>query len=497
MRHPLAAASLIAISLIAASVLLAATAARAQTIPPAAALWRELATTDVEAARGILLANHPAALSEARDPAFAGTLALAYGAALAHARQVTSFGGYAATLSAFAVAMGDHHISSGMLLAPLRSQWPGFIVGKRGSAWMVVDEDPGPDGPLHGARLISCDGRAPDDLARESLGVFRADWRVEAQQVQAAPWLLVDEGNPFVTRPKACVLEVGGQRRDVALAWRTVPRARLQPRLVKAMGSGEAGFGVRRAGGGYWISLQSLSASAAPVVEAVRAQQAALRAAPFVVLDVRGNGGGASAYGRQIAEALMGEAHVRGLLGVETADCGEAWRVSPAALASLRADQETIGRSAGAEEKALIDAMYARTLAAQAAGRPFSSDLTCAAPHRLPPAPSLMKGRLVLLTDTACFSSCLSLADDFRRLGALHLGAPTDAATRYTEVVAMPLPSGLALFSTLQALDISSPPRLGPFEPSKRFDGDMADTPAVEAWVLATIPATPAAAGAR
>jgi len=475
--------------LLAVSLVAAPAAACAQASPAVQALWREVTAGDVEAAYHVLLDNHPAALREAGDPAFLTTLERAHREALARAGSATTFGGYAATLGAFANAMDDHHIRSGPLLAPLRVQWPGFIVAKRGAAWLVVDEDPGPDGPLRGARLVSCDGRAPDDLARDGLGVFRVDWRIEAQQAEAAPWLLVDEGNPFVARPKACAVDVGGQPRQVTLAWRDTPRQRLLPRLIKAAGEGEAGFGVRAAGPGYWISVQTLSAAAAPVVAAVRRQQDALRAAPFVVLDVRGNGGGASTYGRQIAEALMGEAHVRSLLGVESADCGEAWRVSATALASLRADQETIGRTAGPEEKALIDQMYARTLAAQAEGRPFSADLACAAhsARKPAPAPSLMKGRMVLLTDTACFSSCLSVADDFRRLGALHLGAPTDAATRYTEVTALPLPSGLAIFSTLQAVDASSPPQLGPFEPAQRFTGDMADTPAVEAWVLAAL----------
>ena len=97
------------------------------------------------------------------------------------------------------------------------------------------------------------------DLARKNLGGFRADWSVGAQQTQSAPWLLVDEGNPFITRPKACVFEHNSQRRTVTLDWTRVKRENLVPRLKKAVGAGASGYGVRRVGGGYWIALQDLS----------------------------------------------------------------------------------------------------------------------------------------------------------------------------------------------------------------------------------------------
>lgn len=56
--------------------------------------------------------------------------------------------------------------------------------------------------------------------------------------------------------------------------------------------------------------------------------------------------------------------------------------------------------------------------------------------------------------------------------------------THYTEVREILLPSGLSYFSTLQAFSPLNPRQYGPFVPRFRYDGDIADTPAVEKWVV-------------
>ncbi len=128
---------------------------------------------------------------------------------------------------------------------------------------------------------------------------------------------------------------------------------------------------------------------------------------------------------------------------------------------------------------------------ARAQKKDFSGSLACAdAPSKpaneIRPV-SLLKGRLILLKDSLCFSSCLVVTDDFRRLGAFHVGQTTDAATHFVEVREQYLPSGYSLFSTLQSVvDPSGPERLGPFHPALTYDGDIADTAALEKWMIET-----------
>ncbi|MEA3160078.1 MAG: hypothetical protein QOD95_1626, partial [Gammaproteobacteria bacterium] len=224
---------------------------------PADPRWGQTTRGDVEAAYKLLRDNHPGAATELHDVAFQERLNNAHNAALGRARTVVSYQGYAAVLAGFAAGMGDKHIWSRPTFVVNLPRWPGIIVSKRGNSWLVSDTDE-PRAALRGAALISCDGEDVEELARKNLGGFRVDWNVGAQQAQGAPWLLVDEGNPFVTRPAACLFEHDGQRQTVKLNWMRIKRDSLLPRLQTAIGAGAAGYGVRRVGGGYWIALQSL-----------------------------------------------------------------------------------------------------------------------------------------------------------------------------------------------------------------------------------------------
>jgi hypothetical protein len=468
---------------------------------PADPRWSAIATQDVEAAYRLLQENHPGAAPELRDLGFQERLKNAHSLALKRARAVISYQGYLFVLVGFATDMGDKHIWSRPTFVVNLPRWPGIIVSKRGNAWVVTDTEGDQQSALLGAALISCDGEAVQDLARKNVGGFHAVWSVGAQQIQNAPWLLIDEGNPFITRPKACVFEHKAQRETVSLDWVRIKRENLLPRVKKAIGAGAAGYGVRQVGKGYWIALQDLMTDKArSVVKAVEEQKIALREAPFVVLDLRGNGGGSSVMGRQIAASLLGAAAADGRLGPATeATCGGpdgSWRASEGNIKQLEFMQASpLVVQGGPEIKKMVQVTLRDARAALAQGKAFSASINCPVEPWKPPAatqpPSLMKGRLILLTDNLCFSSCLVVTSDFRTLGAFHVGQTTDAATHFVDVREEYLPSGYSMFSTLQSVDPSSPIQVGPFEPTLTYDGDIADTDALEKWIVAV--AVPAA----
>jgi hypothetical protein len=473
---------------------------------PADPHWRGVTVGDVEAAYRLLLDNHPGAAPELHDLAFQQRLNAAHGLALSRARSVTSYQGYLFVLAGFATDMGDKHIWSRPTFVVNLPRWAGIIVSKRGDTWIVTDTE-GDQSALLGATLISCDEEVVQNLARKNVGGFHGVWSVGAQQIQNAPWLLIDEGNPFITRPKSCVFELGAERRTLSLDWVRIKRENLLPRMKKAIGAGAAGFGVRRAGEGYWIALQDLqSDQARAVVKAVEEQKTALRDAPYVVLDLRGNGGGSSLMGRQIAASLVGEAAVDARLGPTSENCGGpdgAWRASKDNIKHLEFLQSTaLVLRGGAELQQMVQDTLRNAREARAQNKDFSGSVTCPpAPSRSAIAaqpPSLMKGRLILLTDSLCFSSCLAVTDDFRTLGAFHIGQTTDAATHFVDVREQYLPSGYSMFSTLQSVDPGAPVQAGPFEPALTYSGDIADNDALEAWVIAkAVPAAASSEGLR
>lgn len=465
---------------------------------PADPRWIEVTRADLEAAYKLLRDNHPGGASELHDVAFQERLNSAHSLGLERARTVVSYQGYVAVLAGFATGMGDKHIWSRPTFVVNLPRWAGIIPSKRGDVWIVSDTDDS-RAALRGAALISCDGENIEDLARKNLGGFRADWNVGAQQVQTAPWLLIDEGNPFIRRPTSCLFEQAGQRQTLKLDWMRIKRDSILPRLQAAIGAGAAGYGVRRVDGGYWIALQSLKdARTAGVVKEVDDQKAALRVAPFVVLDLRGNGGGSSLVGRQIAISLLGSEAVETLLGPAASPaCGGdgVWRASEGNIKNLAFLLHSDAVHMPPEAKAIGEAQLLKMRVAHAHFRTFSGDINC--PEALEgPAPplqpnSLLRARFLLLTDSLCFSSCLLVVQDFLKLGAFHIGQTTDAATHFLEVREEYLPSGYSMFSTLQVVDPGGPYQIGPFEPDLIYNGDIADTRALEAWVVATaVPAS-------
>lgn len=445
---------------------------------------------DVETAHRMLLEDHPAAVEALGDDVFRNRLAAAYELARSRAAQVSSYEGLLATLSGLAVSLGDKHIWSRPLFTSVSLKWPGIVIARRGSEWIIADEESSPEGgSLIGSKLLSCDGVDADSFAEKRLGGFRGDWSIDAQRIQTAPWLLVDDGNPFLEQPQSCAFERNGVKSARKLEWRSINRSELLPKLKKAASRGAAGFEVRQVGDGWWIGLQSLSSKAMPVVQAVQSRAAEIRKAPYVVVDLRGNGGGSSQFGMKIAEALLGQKHVTASLGGgQESDCSAAWRVSERNIRQIDQYRRELGPTIGPEATAYYEGLYQQALEAQAQRQSFTGQTKCSqggketVPAELPEPE--FGGKLILLTDNACFSSCLLVADAFRKLGAMHVGEATDAATRYFEVRENKMPSGLLMFSTLQALSPSSPAQIGPFVPSVLYQGDISDTPALEKWVV-------------
>lgn len=451
----------------------------------AAALWHGLTTLDVQAAYSLLERDHPATAPEAGDPKFGAVLRAAYARALTRAAQVSSYDGYIATLGELANSMGDGHIWSYSTHVPREVRWAGIIAALHGRSWVVAVDDPQVTGSeLKGARLVECDGRPVDSLAREVLH-YMTDVNVEAMLALRAPWLLIDQGNPFLAPPKACTFERAGRTVTLSLHWQRISRSELiQHHWYRPYG--QAGFGVRSSGRGYWVAIQELGAAAQAVVDAVASQAARIQAAPYVVVDVRGNGGGDDHYMRVLAEELYGKAHVDAILGpYDTPGCPEVYRASADNIAALAAEAQ-VYRSEGDLYGANAYFRAVKQMrAAMAAGRTLTGPATCpagkAAGRSVPP--SRLRGRVFLLTDVACFSSCINGVELFRRLGATQIGQVTGADTHYFEVREIVLPSGLATFSTLQALSPHDPAVIGPFKPTIEYDGDMADTASLERWV--------------
>ncbi|QIK95540.1 hypothetical protein G7076_02735 [Sphingomonas sp. HDW15A] len=457
---------------------------------PAAEAWRTFAKIDSAAAIELIEKNHPGASPELGDLAFQKRLAVARRNAGERLPKVVDYPSYAALMNGLANDFRDGHIWSNARLSSSQRRWAGIIIARRGGQWVVGAQDAAQgEQPLEGARLISCDGVPADRFAREKLGEFYAHPDIEADMATRAAQLLIDDGNPFVAKPAKCQFATSSGTVTMDLNWRDIPLRQLEPIVLRSYRPAEIAMGISDFAGGKWISVPTFGNAAASLVEKVRESGSTLRAAPMIVLDLRGNSGGNSGYAEEIARILVGEARVSALSSSASGCSGLYWRVSPDNLTALRNFVEALPEDRKPNWNGELTAMKR----ASERGEAFAPALPACAPKAIavgpPPPPnnlppSAYKGRLILLTDRACFSSCLIAANLFRRLGALHVGEATDMSTRYMEVREIVLPSGLRTFSTLQkvALGLGD---FGPYEPSVVYPGQLHEDDKVKAWVAA------------
>lgn len=478
----------VALSLLAGTAASADTAVDAKRVA-AANHWRELARLDLDAAYELLKDSHPAMAPELGDTAFIARVEAAYAEAKGRVEKIDSFYGLRATLSAFGNSVGDKHVGAGFGLMRQYSIWPGFLVRAQGTDFVVTRaEGDKSNAPAEGAKLVSCDDVAAQDFARARIGEFHANWDIEAQRATEAWRLFVNDRNPFVDPPKTCRFDFNGASSDVTIAWNGTSYDLIAPVIGRTNNNKGAGFGVRRlSNGAYWISMESLDEQAEAVLADTKRQAKVIAAAPYVVVDVRGNGGGSSSYGDRLADILLKSAPA----SVPAADeqGGEAWRVSPGNAAAMEAFAADMKKNRS-DNKDMV--WWAEETAAMLRKGVQNGDrFVPALPRDLQPPKAFVDpsggapgtSNVYLLTDHACFSSCLLMTDTFKSRGAVHVGLPTDAATRYMEVRSETLPSRLASFSTLQKVAFGAPAWLGPYEPAVRFGGDMSDTAALERWI--------------
>lgn len=453
--------------------------------------WSRMAEEDLLAARALILNNHPGAVAEVGDLNFQRQMSSGFQDALSLARTAGTFGGYRAALQRFAAAFHDPHISTAPLVEADRS-WPGFLVAVRNGRWTAVAR--ASDGvPPEGSTLLSCDGQDPEELARIRLAPFHGDWSVRAERIRMSWSLLQDRGNPAHPRLKSCEFDTPIGRQSYKLDWRFVTSAEISRRIAAAAPRPSREVWLRPFEQGWWIRLGSSGRSAAPLLSRARDLKEELRAAPFVILDLRGNDGGASFFTDELAKLIYGGEAVDEARRPAAVRDPETivWRASPDALRTLDFYiQRTSGLLPHSHPLALgLMAQREAVQRALAGGQPLArapaelggagtSDRTAVAGG--PP-------RVIVVTDRYCFSSCVLGVYLFRKLGALHVGEETSANTRYSDLRTIELPSGLSNFSTLQSYSTYLPREIGPFVPAVPLEGDLADDAAVQVRLNAVL----------
>jgi hypothetical protein len=455
----------------------------------AASPWGELARQDIEAAYNTIEAGHAGPVDD-QNPSFAEAMVIARNEALARASDVESFDSYRMVLMGFADAFADGHLFIDFSLQRDQIGWPGFVAMRRGGHTVMRFAQDADDRTLEGARILSCDDRSADTIIAQNALPFRAAGEIEAAYARAAPYAFIYERNPFVTLPQVCEIEtVGGEQQDQRLQWRWIETERWDALREEILGGAEP-YGLSEyAPNRYWLSLPSFFPTGEDVtrlealIDQLGAESETLLTAERLVIDVRGNSGGNSSWGRRIATALWGAEYLESRAPARRQRVF--WRASQVTLHqvdALMSYNREIGQDHLVE---YYERIHAGVAEAVEAGDPLWLESRGATRRAARTADNPMFADVIVLIDEGCASACLDFLDLLRPLdGVRFAGAETYADTIYNESMTESLPSGVArLVYTIKVIRDRPRGHNEPYGPDIGYEGADWSTEALQAWV--------------
>lgn len=458
--------------------------------------WGNRLVADATAVHHEIAENHPGSV-DPLNPAFARTNDDALALALQRAVETTDAAGWWWALREYASSFDDAHLDISLAGEPpvFQQEWAGFITAWRAGHYVVVSRDEAlPEIPAVGARLIGCDGQSAEAFASERVGRFRGRWFMNAQKITHAPWLFRDTGNPWSARPKSCEFEEDGLAKQYAINWYPVTLEALTPHYASVRPAERTQVYLKQLdGGGYWIAMPVFAGSPdntfypllTDLMAEIAAKKEALRAAPFVVLDVRDNDGGSSRWSDILAESLWGEGWMKAHPVPQSTSVD--WRASAANLAALEPYAAQMQETGDPVMINWIERVLTGLRTAIAQGEDYwvdtgEDEATAPTPELAPVSP--VTGKVFVLTDAVCFSACLDAVDRWKMAGGVQIGQITGADTVYIENRSVDLPSGMArLHLSMKVYRDRHRGNNEPQIPNILFDGDINDDVAVEAWV--------------
>ena len=474
-----------------------ATGARAADAGPN--LWRQMFRQDLAFAHDTIQNRYIYARTPG-GPAWDKLLADADRQAAADAEKVSDFAGYRAALTRYADAFADAHLRARIDLQPARAAWPKFLVRYQSGRYLVV-ESATPQAAV-GAAVSACDGRPLDawigDLAPplgKAAGGEDGSQYLEATRDSVARQLFIDTKNPFYRRPQHC--RIGAAEVDLAwtpiaadqLAKLNAPHDLMRDPVTAISGFGKNSVRVRMA------TFAPSNLDEAKQFHAIIDAAPSLRGKDVVVFDVRGNGGGSYNWFTAFLEAFYGEdyadhyATARLKIRPVFIDMPRGLPAAGAAKSATAPPADPFDTPPDKPMNALIVGLEPRPAAGGTtvyAGKLGS--LPAAALRPAPPSP--VHARVFVLTDYGCGSACISFVDELRRIpGVQQVGRETGVDSRSGTPLSYPLPSGNGELTvpSLVREDRERGDNI-PWRPDVRYDGDIADTAAVLAWIQ-TLPA--------
>ena len=463
-------------------------AGAASAAEPAVSDWAALAQRDIAFAGAAMASKHAGVA--AGDPSVTVPLETGLRAGLAEAGNVGGKQDYQRLMMRFIAGFGDPHtnIDVGQSIRG----WTGLVLDLVDGRYRVALAEPGwPSAlPPAGAIVDGCDGVWFGSYLKTQVAPFVTD-SVEYPSAFStlAQKSMLDWGLGWT--PKACAFTLpDGSRKTYALPLQNladapaVAHARAALRVARA---GAKPVGLTPLGPGRsWVGMPSFDgAREGAAYEALYPKLAALPKSGWVVFDLRGNGGGNSAWGRRALAALFGDAFAARLA---KAGGAEKYLVADENSAALLKHYIAAPEFASSREETKAD--LAKVEAAMRAGEKLAlvSGEPGAAARPLVQVARPAGPRIAAVIDRNCFSSCMYFLQRIRAIDDSGvLGEATIGYSPFGEISEVALPSGQGKLYIPTALFKTAQGTRQPFVPDLAYAGNMADDAALQRWIGATL----------
>ena len=449
--------------------------------------WAAEADGDLTAMHDLIRDNHPGPVDD-QNPGFRTWLEAGARTLRAQADAARTEHDDRLVLLTYANGFADYHLGV-QFDRPERELWPGFLTrtDRIGGPFRVVLVEDAP-GIEAGDVLVGCGALTASELLEARVLRPRTNSRQLQGLILTSPWLTVTSVDDRDGQTPGCRVRTATGLHTVPVRWRSIDEASLSGRIAQANGVAIPALGLRRIGDVWLVSLPSFTwtgpdaARMQALVATLRAHAPELHASRHVVLDLRGNGGGNSQWGDDVAAALWGEGPVE---AIKASDDGTVdWRVSRRNRDTIRAEAADMTVEGHPEEATEWHDLARRIDQALQAGQSLMR--ATEAPRPAPPAgASPFSHRVLVLTDPHCASACLDFVDLLNRLpGTKRIGLPTGADTDYLELASAPLPSGRAsLVYAMKVYRHRTRPANVAYQPVLAWPGGVMTDLSVTRWV--------------
>ena len=459
--------------------------------------WATTFRDDLQAARRIILENHPGPV-DALNPEFGEWLNAGFEQQMALVESIDTADAYVYAMLKFVGGFRDGHLGIRFDVDRGPARWPGFFTTWRNGMVVIHTIDPALVPELaEGDRLQSCDGQNAEQLVRQRVFEFQFDPALPANWVPAAARAFVDLGNPFVGVPKQCVFVRQDREIVLDLEWQEISWDERRDDYSAARGRTRPEIGLYVPEPDvYWIQASTFGPNEAQVAkyeDAFRQLRKTRTTAKLIVLDLRGNNGGSSMWADLFAEALWDESPDNAEKDSEFVE----WRVSEGNIAYWETVPSIIRKQFGDSHSAVGWSQHVlRNLEASLKdGRnlwretPVDGDPEpkhASAVKKSNPMTPKYRGTVAVLTDTTCGSACLDAMSLLTGIPeVVHVGSVTAADTQYMEARPAPLASGLATLGIpIKVYRGRVRPEGGYFTPAFQYEGLHWTDEALRAWVL-------------